>query len=56
MALHALIRRSSKYALQVASFAHDLRMAATEREASAAVIDFNIRADTALGGSGIRHQ
>ena len=56
MALHALRRRSSKNALQVAPLAHDLRMAAAEREAGAAVIDFNIRADTSLGRSGIRHQ
>lgn len=56
MALHALRRRSSKNALQVAPLAHDLRMAAAEREAGAAVIDFNICADTPLGKSGIRHQ
>jgi hypothetical protein len=31
-------------------------MAAAEREASAAVIDFNICADTPLGKSGIRRQ
>jgi hypothetical protein len=42
MTLHTLRRRSSKYALQVASLAHDLRMAADEREAGAAVIDFHI--------------
>ena len=56
MALHALRRRSSKNALQVAPLAHDLRMAAAEREAGAAVIDFNICADTPLGKSDIRHQ
>ena len=42
MALHALGRRSSKYALQVAPLAHDLRVAAAEREAGAAVIDLDI--------------
>jgi hypothetical protein len=56
MALHTLRRRSSKYALQVASLARDLRVTAAELEAGAAVIDFNIRADTSLGRSGIRHQ
>ena len=56
MTLHTLRRRSSKNALQVAPLAHDLRVAAAEREAGAAVIDFDIRADTSLGRSGIRHQ
>jgi hypothetical protein len=42
MALHTLRRRSSKNALQVTPFAHDLRVAATEREAGAAVIDFDV--------------
>jgi hypothetical protein len=56
MALHALRRRSSKYALQVASFTHDLRVATAERKAGAAVINFNVRAVTSLGRSGIRHQ
>jgi hypothetical protein len=56
MALHTLRRRSSKDTLQMAPLAHDLRVAATEREAGAAVIDFDIRADTSLGRSGIRHQ
>jgi hypothetical protein len=56
VALHTLRRRSSENALQVAPLTHDLRMAAAEREASAAVIDFNICADTPLGKSGIRHQ
>jgi hypothetical protein len=42
MTLHTLRRRSSKNALQVASLAHDLRMAAAEREAGAGVIDFHI--------------
>lgn len=42
MALHTLGRRSSKYALQVAPLAHNLRMAAAEREAGAAVIDLDI--------------
>jgi len=42
MALHTLRRRSSKYALHVASFTHDLRVATGEREAGAAVIDFDV--------------
>jgi hypothetical protein len=42
MALHTLRRRSAKYALQVASLAHDLRVAATEREAGAAVVEFDV--------------
>ena len=54
--MHTLRRRSSKNALQVAPLAHDLRVAAAEREAGAAVIDFDICADTPLGKSGIRHQ
>ena len=56
MALHTLRRRSSKNALQVAPLAHDLRVAATEREAGAAVVNFDIRADTPLRRSGVRHQ
>jgi hypothetical protein len=56
MALHTLRWRSSENALQVAPLARDLRMTAAEREAGAAVIDFDIRADTSLGRSGIRHQ
>ena len=43
MALHTLRRRSSEYALQVAPFAYDLRVAAAEREAGATVIDLNVR-------------
>jgi hypothetical protein len=42
MALHALRRRSSKYALQVAPLAHDLRVAAAEREAGTAVVEFDV--------------
>lgn len=42
MALHTLRRRSSKNALQVAPLAHDLRVAAAEREAGATVIEFDI--------------
>jgi hypothetical protein len=42
MALHALRRRSSKYALQVASFTHDLRVATAELEAGTAVIEFDV--------------
>ena len=50
MALHTLRRRSSKNALQVAPFAYDLRVAAAEREAGAAVIDLDIgTACTTLG-------
>ena len=56
MTLYTLRWRSSKNALQVAPLARDLRMAATERETGAAVIDFDIRADTSLSRSGIRHQ
>jgi hypothetical protein len=56
MALHTLCRRSSKNALQVAPLTRDLRVAPAEREAGTAVIDFDIRADTPLGRSGIRHQ
>ena len=40
----------------MAPLTHDLRMATAEREASTAVIDFNICADTPLGKSGIRRQ
>ena len=42
VALHTLRRRSSIYALQVAPLAHNLRVAAAEREAGAAVIDLDI--------------
>ena len=42
MALHTLGRRSSIYALQVAPLAHNLRVASAEREAGAAVIEFDI--------------
>jgi hypothetical protein len=56
MALHALRRCPSKYTLRVASFTHNLRVAAAERKTCAAVIDFNICADTPLGKSGIRRQ
>jgi hypothetical protein len=50
MALHALRRRSSKNSLQVAPLAHDLRVTAAEREAGAAVIDFDVgTVCTALG-------
>ena len=40
MTLHTLRRRSSKDSLQVASLAHNLRVAAAEREAGTAVIEF----------------
>ena len=42
MALHTLRRRSSKNALQMAPLARNLRVTATERKASAAVIDFDV--------------
>jgi hypothetical protein len=42
MALHTLRRRASKYALQMAPLAHDLRMAAAELEAGTAVIEFDV--------------
>jgi hypothetical protein len=56
VALHTLRRRAAKNALQMAPLTHNLRMAAAERETGAAVIDFDIRADTPLGKSGIRRQ
>jgi hypothetical protein len=40
--LHTLGRRSSKNALQVTPLAYNLRVAAAEREAGAAVIDLDI--------------
>jgi hypothetical protein len=42
MTLHALRRRSSKDALQMAPLAHDLRMAAAKLEAGTAVIEFDV--------------
>ena len=57
MALHALPRRSSKYALQVASFTHDLRVAAAECEAGTAVIEFDVgTTGTILGRNLARHR
>jgi methenyltetrahydromethanopterin cyclohydrolase len=56
MALHTLGRCSPKYALQVASFTRDLRVAATEREAGAAVIDFNVGTTGTILGRGIDRQ
>jgi hypothetical protein len=56
MALHTLRRRASKDALQVAPLARDLRMAAAELKTGAAVIDFDVRANTSLGRSDIRDQ
>jgi hypothetical protein len=50
MTLHALRRCSSKYALQVAPFTHDLCVAAAEREAGAAVIDFDVGSICAILG------
>ena len=56
VALHTLGGSSPKDALNVAALTLDLCMAAAEREAGGAVIDFNVRAATSLGGRGIRHQ
>jgi hypothetical protein len=56
MALHTLRGGSSKDTLKVAALTVHLRMAAGEREAGTAVIDFNVRADTSLGRRGIRYQ
>lgn len=42
VALHTLRGGSPKYALQVTPLTHNLRVAAAEREAGAAVIDFDI--------------
>ena len=56
MALHTLRGGSSKDALNVTALTIDLSMAAGEREAGGAVIDFNIRTDTSLGRHGIRHE
>ena len=56
MALHTLRGGSSKDTLKVAALTVHLRMPAGEREAGAAVIDFNVCADTSLGRRGIRHQ
>lgn len=56
MTLHALRRRSSKYALQVASLAHDLRVAAAELEAGTAVIEFDIGTTGAILGRCLARQ
>ena len=40
----------------MAALTVDLRMASGEREAGAAVVDFNLRAAPPLGRRGIRHQ
>ena len=56
MALHTLRGGSSKDALNVTALTIDLSMAAGEREAGGAVIDFNVRADTPLSRRGIWHQ
>ena len=56
MALHTLGGSSPKNALKVAALTVDLRMAAAERETSAAVIDFNARPATSLGRGGARRQ
>jgi hypothetical protein len=57
MALHTLSRCSSKNALQVTPLTHDLRMAAAEREAGAAVVDFDIGTTrTTLGLCLVRQQ
>jgi hypothetical protein len=56
VALHTLRRGSPKNALHVTPLAHNLGVAAAEREAGAAVVDFNVRAATSLGRGGIWHQ
>jgi hypothetical protein len=56
MTLHTLRRRSSKDPLQVASLARDLRVAAAEREASAAVVDFNIGTISTILGLSLARQ
>ena len=50
MALHTLRRCPSKNTLQVAPLAHDLRMAAAEREACTAVVEFDIGTTRAILG------
>ena len=54
--LHTLRGSSPKDTLQVAALTVDLRMAAGEWKAGAAVIDFNVRAAASLGRHIIRHQ
>ena len=50
MALHTLRRRATKYALQMASLAHNLRMTAAELETGTTVIEFDVgTARTILG-------
>jgi hypothetical protein len=56
VALHTLGRRSSKYALQVTSFAHDLRVAAAELEAGAAVIEFDVGTTCSILGRCLARQ
>lgn len=56
MALHTLRGGPSIDALNVTALTIDLGMATAERETGAAVIDFNVCADTSLGQRGIRHQ
>jgi len=57
MTLHALRRRSSEYALQVASLALDLRMAADKRETRRTMIDFDVCAVASLRSNSARqHQ
>ena len=50
VALHTLRRRSSKNALHVAPLAYDLRVAAAEWEAGAAVVKFDVRATRTILG------
>jgi hypothetical protein len=56
MALHALRRRSSNDALQVASFTRDLRVATAEREAGTAVIEFDVRTTRTILGRNLARQ
>lgn len=56
VALHTLGWSSPKDTLEVAALTVDLRVAPAEREAGAAVIDFDARAATSLGRCGLRHQ
>jgi hypothetical protein len=56
VALNTLSGGSPKNPLKVAALTVDLRMASCERKAGTAMIDFNARAATPLGGRGTRQQ
>jgi hypothetical protein len=56
VALHTLGGSAPKDTLKMAALTVDLRMAAGEGEAGAAMIDFNLRAANSLGKQSIRHQ